>query len=72
MVGTALSEITGVLTQHILQVDLHGGSASGDRGRLRDWWIDNEMGIIYFRAKIFSIFSTNDFSSIIAYEYFGP
>jgi hypothetical protein len=48
VVGSALSEITGVLTQHILQVDLHGGSASGDRGRLRDWWIDNEMGIIYF------------------------
>lgn len=48
VVGTALSEIAGLLTQHKLQVDLHGGSASGDRGRLRDWWIDNEMGIIYF------------------------
>ena len=48
VVGSALSDISGTLTQHKLQVDLHGGSASGDRGRLRDWWIDNEMGIIYF------------------------
>ncbi len=23
-------------------------SSSGDQGRLRDWWIDSEMGIIYF------------------------
>lgn len=48
VVGSALSDISGTLTQHKLQVDLHGGSSSGDRGRLRDWWIDNEMGIIYF------------------------
>jgi len=49
--GTPLSTLntTGVeITQNILSVDLQGGSASGDRGRLRDWWIDNEMGIIYF------------------------
>jgi len=48
VVGSALSSIGGQLTQHILQVDLHGGSSSGDQGRLRDWWIDSEMGIIYF------------------------
>ena len=49
--GTPLTTLntTGVeITQNILSVDLQGGSASGDRGRLRDWWIDNEMGIIYF------------------------
>jgi len=48
VVGSALSDIAGTLTQYILQVDLHGGSGSGDQGRLRDWWIDHEMGIIYF------------------------
>jgi len=48
VIGSALSDIAGTLTQHQFQVDLHGGSSSGDRGRLRDWWIDNEMGIIYF------------------------
>jgi len=46
--NTTLSDISGTLTQHQLSIDLHGGSASGDRGRLRDWWLDHEMGIIYF------------------------
>ena len=44
----SLSAITGTLTQHKLIIDLHGGSSSGDKGRLRDWWMDSEMGIIYF------------------------
>ena len=48
VVGSALSDIAGTLTQHIMQVDLQGGSASGDRGRLRDYWLDHEMGIVYF------------------------
>ena len=48
VVGSALSDITGALTQHLMQVDLQGGSASGDRGRLRDYWLDHEMGIVYF------------------------
>ncbi len=48
VVGSNLNQISGKLTQEQLQVDLQGGSSSGDRGRLRDWWIDNEMGIIYF------------------------
>jgi hypothetical protein len=48
VIGSALSDITGNLTQERPQVDLQGGSSSGDRGRLRDWWIDNEMGIVYF------------------------
>jgi len=49
--GTPLSTLnsTGTkITQHRLSVDLQGGSASGDQGRLRDWWLDHEMGIIYF------------------------
>ena len=32
VVGSALSDIAGSLTQHLMQVDLQGGSASGDRG----------------------------------------
>jgi hypothetical protein len=49
--GTPLTTLntTGTkISQHIFNVDLQGGSGSGDRGRLRDWWIDNEMGIVYF------------------------
>ena len=46
--GGSLSEIGGTLTQHQFQIDLQGGSSSGDKGRLRDWWIDHEMGIVYF------------------------
>tara|TARA_R100001510_G_C7656998_1_gene217987 strand:+ start:1807 stop:3627 length:1821 start_codon:yes stop_codon:yes gene_type:complete len=45
---SALSDISGTITQHRLSIDLQGGSASGDKGRLRDWWMDYEMGIIYF------------------------
>ena len=36
------------MKQHKFAIDLVGGSSSGDKGRLRDWWIDPEMGIIYF------------------------
>ena len=39
---------THEITQNTFVVDLQGGSSSGDSGRLRDWWIDYEMGIIYF------------------------
>jgi hypothetical protein len=46
--GVHLSDISGTLTQNLFVVDLQGGSASGDRGRLRDYWLDHEMGIIYF------------------------
>jgi hypothetical protein len=43
-------DITGgaTLTQHTFSIDLQGGSSSGDNARLRDWWADYEMGIIYF------------------------
>ncbi len=44
----ALADVAGSLSQHQPKIDLQGGSASGDQGRLRDWWIDHEMGIIYF------------------------
>ena len=44
----SLGAITGAITQHIFALDLVGGSTSGDNARLRDWWIDHEMGIIYF------------------------
>lgn len=44
----SLGAITGTITQNSLLVDLQGGSSSGDVGRLRDWWLDPEMGIIYF------------------------
>lgn len=46
VVGTAQS--SGTITQHLLQLDLQGGSSSGDQARLRDWWLDAEMGIVYF------------------------
>jgi hypothetical protein len=48
VVGSALSDIAGALKQDKFVIDLHGGSSSGDKGRLRDWWMDSEMGIIYF------------------------
>tara|TARA_R100001443_G_scaffold71178_2_gene79494 strand:- start:3657 stop:5225 length:1569 start_codon:yes stop_codon:yes gene_type:complete len=40
--------VSGTITQQSLLLDLQGGSASGDSARLRDWWLDHEMGIIYF------------------------
>ena len=46
--GTTMSSASATVTQHRFAIDLQGGSASGDKGRLRDWWIDNESGIIYF------------------------
>lgn len=39
---------SGTITQHSFLVDLQGGSSSGDNARLRDWWLDHEMGIVYF------------------------
>jgi hypothetical protein len=48
VVGSHLNEISGKITQHQFKIDLQGGSSSGDKGRLRDWWLDHEMGIIYF------------------------
>jgi hypothetical protein len=49
--GAALTTLnTGGTTvfQRLFKLDLQAGSSSGDQARLRDWWIDSEMGIIYF------------------------
>tara|TARA_R100001082_G_scaffold111219_1_gene94131 strand:- start:1600 stop:3186 length:1587 start_codon:yes stop_codon:yes gene_type:complete len=46
--GSPIADITATITQDTFVVDLQGGSSSGDSGRLRDWWYDAEMGIIYF------------------------
>lgn len=45
---TTLNTAGTLMKQHKFAIDLVGGSSSGDKGRLRDWWIDPEMGIIYF------------------------
>ena len=46
--GSDLSDLSGEISQDTFNIDLQGGSSSGDVGRLRDWWADYEMGIIYF------------------------
>jgi len=46
--ATALSSADATVTQHRFAIDLQGGSASGDKGRLRDFWMDAELGIVYF------------------------
>jgi len=53
VVGTPLTTLATLssdltLSQNTLKLDLQGGSSSGDSRRLRDWWLDHEMGIIYF------------------------
>ena len=45
--GAAASRVKGTaITQYQFALDLQG--SGGDEGRLRDWWLDSEMGIIYF------------------------
>ena len=48
--GTPLTTLTtGVAAfQYTLQIDFQGSTATGDEGRLKDWWYDPEMGVIYF------------------------
>ena len=46
--STTMSSASATVTQHRFAIDLQGGSASGDKGRLRDFWLDAEMGIVYF------------------------
>ena len=49
LVGEAITDsVDYTVTQHKFQLDLQGGSTSGDQARLRDWWLDHEMGIVYF------------------------
>lgn len=45
--GTLNADTTYEFTQHQFKTDLIG-STTGDQARRRDWWIDNEMGIVYF------------------------
>tara|TARA_R100001082_G_scaffold102751_1_gene73046 strand:+ start:194 stop:1795 length:1602 start_codon:yes stop_codon:yes gene_type:complete len=49
--GTPLTSLaTGGTTvfQYHMQIDYQGSTATGDEARLKDWWFDPEMGIIYF------------------------
>jgi len=47
--GTFSDDDTFDWTQHKFQSDIGAFSdAGGDQGRLKDWWLDHEMGIIYF------------------------
>ena len=55
VIGTPLSTLATyavsgdeTMTQSSFKIDLQGGSSAGDNARLRDWWTDFEMGIIYF------------------------
>ena len=64
--GSSLSDISGTITQQSFLVDLQGGSGSGDVGRLRDWWIDHEMGIVYFNNS-YQFFEWNAIK--VAYIY---
>ena len=58
--------VSGTITQQSLVVDLQGGSSSGDVGRLRDWWLDPEQGIIYFNNS-YPFFEWNAIK--VAYVY---
>ncbi len=47
--GLSLTNGTYTFTQDKFQSDIGAFSdAGGDQARLKDWWIDHEMGIIYF------------------------
>ncbi len=44
---SATPPLTMNLTQYRLKID-YFGSGTGDEARLRDWWCDYDLGIIYF------------------------
>jgi len=49
--GTPLGSLAVAGTtvfQYNMQIDYQGATATGDEGRLKDWWFDPEMGVIYF------------------------
>jgi len=50
--GAALTQLDDgdvTVTQYYFQSDIGAFSdAGGDQARLKDWWLDHEMGIIYF------------------------
>jgi hypothetical protein len=67
VVGSSVDDLNGLtVTQNLLQVDLQGGSSSGDRARLRDYWVDHEMGIVYFNNS-YPFFEWNAIK--VAYVY---
>ena len=45
---TTLGSAGTTVFQRKMQIDFQGSTATGDEGRLKDWWYDPEMGIIYF------------------------
>tara|TARA_R100000808_G_scaffold5226_1_gene16043 strand:+ start:10851 stop:12458 length:1608 start_codon:yes stop_codon:yes gene_type:complete len=63
---TTLNSSGTTATQTQFMVDLQGGSSAGDVGRLRDWWCDHEMGIIYFNNS-YPFFEWNAIK--VAYVY---
>ena len=64
--GVPATNVGTIVRQHQFQLDLQGGSSSGDNARLRDWWLDAEMGIIYFNNS-YPFFEHN--SVKVAYIY---
>lgn len=48
--GTPLATLASPtkVFQYKLQIDYQSANTDGDEARLRDWWFDSEMGIIYF------------------------
>lgn len=51
LAGTPLTTLNAAGTtiiQRTMQIDYQSANETGDEGRLRDWWFDPEMGIIYF------------------------
>jgi len=50
LAGNALDTLVASDTvfQYRMQIDYQSANTDGDEARLRDWWFDPEMGIIYF------------------------
>ena len=46
--ATGMGTADATINQYRFAIDLQGGASSGDKGRLRDFWLDAEMGIVYF------------------------
>jgi hypothetical protein len=47
-IGDLQADPSGPIFQYKLQIDYQSANTDGDEARLRDWWFDSEMGIIYF------------------------
>ena len=68
--GTFNDDTAYTWTQNKFRLDLQGtdssGAGTGNQARLRDWWLDHEMGIIYFNNS-YPFFEYN--SVKVAYIY---